>query len=57
VNKSTSPSPEGVLDEAMISALWSRKTGKSSERLVGSDRFTGELAERQLTELSAGVRI
>lgn len=56
-NKSTSPSREGVLDEATINATWSRRTGTSSERLVGYDRFTGELAYRQLTELYRALRV
>lgn len=41
----------------MTSVTWSKRTGTLCERLVGYDRFAGELAYRQLTELYRALRL
>jgi len=55
VNKNRSPSPEGVLDAATISAMSSRKTGRLSERLVGYDCFEGLLTSSTTQRTLSGA--
>jgi hypothetical protein len=57
VNKNISASPEGVLDPSLDQCYVEQKNGQIVRQVVGYDRFVGELAYRQLTELSRGLRV
>jgi hypothetical protein len=53
----TSPSPADVPTKATINVPSSKRTGRSCERLVGYDRFSGEAALRQLAEWYRALRL
>ncbi len=57
MNKNRSPLPEDDLIRKEISALLSRRIERLCERLVGYDRFVGEHAYQQLTELYRALRL
>src|SRR5947209_3277971 len=56
-NKNRSPLHAHALAKATINVMSSRKMGKLCEKRVGYDRFSGELAYRQLTELYRALRV
>jgi hypothetical protein len=57
VNKNSSPSPEGVLGASLDQCYVEQKNGQIVRQVVGYDRFVGEFAYRQLTELYRGLRV
>src|SRR5260221_5186369 len=57
VSKNTSPLREGGLLRKGISAMPSQKNGAIIRQAVGYDRFVGEHAYRQLTELYRALRL
>src|SRR6266480_7847630 len=57
VNKNTSPSRGDALNASLDQCHVEQKNGQIVRQVVGYDRFVGELAYRQLTELYRALRL